>query len=402
MFIILPAVIFAALAVCFFSFLSTVLTSVSEEDIENLRDRNEKVDSFFKKLNTDISPVASLKNWHHAALMVMGVLLGTCFINGYKPHDFLLPIISLIFILAADVLFVRISPVSEELFVRLLPIILAFYRIMLPFQFALLWIVRIVPKRLERKMTEDDLINIVERASEDGVLEKKERDMIQNVVRLSETEASEIMIPRLDVIAVEKSSSVCDLAELSLKHGFSRFPVYEGSIDNIKGIVHMRDLIEPLRAGRDVDIQSLARPPLFIPENKKNYDIMIEMQRSKTAMAVVVDEYGGTEGIITIEDVLEEIVGDIFDEYDKDNESVKKQPDGSFLVAGKTSIEELNEVLDIELSNEEVDSIGGYVYAKTGHIPKEGESLEADGMKITVAKVIRRRITLLKIELQKK
>lgn len=395
-------IVIATASSCLFSFLSNVTRTVPRGYILSLGKRRPGVESFLRRLNSDVSLVSAIEGWRVISILALGAFIGVYCLGLHGSVNCVLPVVSVAIVLVFDAVFVRITPVGEEAFVRCLPLIAFLYGLIYPLNFIFCLAARPFPDRRERKVTEDDLIKMVDKASEDGVLEKKEKEMIRNVVHLSETEASEIMIPRLDVVAVDKDTSIRGLVDVAMDRGFSRIPVYDGTIDNIIGVVHTKDLMASICSGEmDKPLVSFARPPVFIPGSKKNYDIMTEMQQTRTAMAIVVDEYGGTEGIITIEDVVEEIVGDITDEYDKEVELMKRQQDGSALVAGKASIQEVNEFLSVSISDDEVDSIGGYVYAKTGHIPKEGEVIESDGMRITVEKVLRRRITLLRIELLK-
>lgn len=374
-----------------------------------LRDENKRVERFFKWLDSDVSIVSAFNMWHSTALIAFGIFtcLYTLPLNfhsnpTFASFNFIFSAASLILILMTDIIFVKSTPASESLLLRLMPLYAFFYRAAYPFvllgNFVLKPFFR--SKKQPASMTEDDLLMIVEEASEQGVLEKEEKEMINNVFQLSDTMASEIMIPRLDVVAVEKDTPLKEVLNVAMKHGHSRLPVYDESVDRVVGIIHTKDLIAPLFSqNMKQPLSMLMRPPMVIPRNKKIDEMLRDMQSQKTAMAIVIDEYGGTDGIVTMEDIVEEIVGDITDEYDKITQIITKIDDKTFMAAGRASIEEINDALGISIENRDFETISGYVYELAGHIPAEGEIFEDNGIKIFVEKVLRHRITLLKIEI---
>ena len=382
---------------------SVLLYNLQIININNLPKEDKKIETFLKQFNSWISLKNSIRVWLLFALVTYGFLVGTYCNQAPNLKTIAIILLSSIFILLIlNGIALKIFRFSVELFHFTIPFYKYAYYLAFPFNYIFSLLAGLKEKK-DEKITEDDLIQIVDKASKDGVLEKKEKEMINNVVLLADTTASEIMIPRLDVIAIEKKESLKSALSLAMDKGFSRLPVYDESIDNVIGIIHTKDLMKPLSENTlNRPLMDFVRPPVLFPENKKIDEILVDMQRKKVAMAIIVDEYGGTEGILTLEDVLEEIVGDINDEYDDVvSEPIKKISDNNYIVSGTATIYEVNEALSVNLSeDEDFDTISGYVYDKLGHIPIKDEFIQSDGLKITVKKVVRHRITLLLVEKQ--
>lgn len=230
-------------------------------------------------------------------------------------------------------------------------------------------------------------------------MEDDEREMIRGVIGLVETTAREIMKPRIDLGAVSTSATLSDVLDLIVEKGFSRIPLYEDSIDNIIGIVYAKDLLRYARTeGAPPALRDIARPPYFIPESKKVDDLLSELRANKIHIAIVVDEYGGTAGIVTTEDILEEIVGEIEDEYDTADPQIERVTDSELLLDGRVSVDEVNELLHTELNNEDVDTVGGFVANHLGKMPITGDEVRVDGVVIRVLDVQGNRIKRLRIE----
>ena len=247
-------------------------------------------------------------------------------------------------------------------------------------------------------LTEEELKMLVEAGEEEGVLEEEEKEMIHSIFEFTDTVVRKVMVPRTDIRAVEVNSNIDELLDVIMKAGHSRIPVYEESIDNIAGVVHAKDLLRALHEnGREVTIRELMRPPYVIPENKKVDELLAEFKRSKVQMAIVVDEYGGTAGLVTIEDLLEEIVGDIMDEYDVEGPLVEIIDENTMVVDARTPIDEINEQMDLTLPEEEFDTIGGLVFGLLGRQPEQGETIEYGVLDLVVEKTDGRRIEKVKI-----
>lgn len=249
---------------------------------------------------------------------------------------------------------------------------------------------------------EEEIRFAVKKGEESGFLEKEERDMIQSIIGFGDTIAREIMVPRIDMICIPSNSNISDYLNIQVKYGISRIPVFENSIDNITGVAYAKDVLRFLKEGKnDEKIDSILRIPLFVPSTKKIDDLFQEMQKDKISLAIVVDEYGGTDGLITMQDILEEIVGKLHDEHDIVSVSeIKKQDDGSYLINAKMIIEDINDALDLNIPVENFETIAGYVYAMLERVPKIGDKIERDNYVIKVEKTFRQRI--LEVKLVKK
>ncbi|HEY9787751.1 MAG TPA: hemolysin family protein [Candidatus Obscuribacterales bacterium] len=246
--------------------------------------------------------------------------------------------------------------------------------------------------------SEEELKMLVTESHEKGVLEPEEEEMLHSVFDFSETTAGEIMTPRTDLIGVTGTATVKEFVDIAMKHGFSRLPVYEDNLDNIFGLVHIRDCLRALVDHKETThVGELARKVLVIPENKNLGDLLPEFQKSKTHMAIVVDEYGATRGIVTLEDLLEELVGDIADEYDIVKEYVQVQPDGSFIIDGKLDLEEANERFGLNIEDEEFNTLGGHVFGMLGREPEQGDEVKTDDFTLRIEESDRHRIIKLRL-----
>ncbi|MDR1490148.1 MAG: hemolysin family protein [Desulfovibrio sp.] len=214
-------------------------------------------------------------------------------------------------------------------------------------------------------------------ADKDGELDKEERSMLLSVLRLDEVQVQDIMTPRTDIACMPDSESIRDLAELIVSTGHSRIPIFSESRDNIIGIVHAKDLLEDLTKPDDQKRRpsEIMRDPFFVPETKNALDLLHEFRSRKVHLAIILDEYGGTAGLVTIEDVLEQIVGEIEDEHDVPHEEeINRQSDGSYLINGRTYLDDLNENLGLGVKSDAVDTLGGYLTHLAGHVPVAGET----------------------------
>jgi CBS domain containing-hemolysin-like protein len=238
------------------------------------------------------------------------------------------------------------------------------------------------------------LMSIFEAGAEDGVLEEDEREMLHGVIEFGDIPVREVMVPRMDMVCSEVSKGIDHVMTLIEENGFSRIPVYEGKVDNIIGMVYAKDLLLAMcRQDQTRDVRELMRPAYFVPESKKIDELLREFKRQKTHIAMVVDEYGGTAGLVTLEDVLEEIVGEIQDEYDKDEEpSYEALGASKARVSGRMSLRELGDLLDLELPSDDFDTLGGFIYHLAGKVPSEGEELAWNGLVLRVERVRGRRI----------
>jgi putative hemolysin len=229
-----------------------------------------------------------------------------------------------------------------------------------------------------------DLDALTAVSESEEILEEEERDMIHGIFELESTVAREVMTPRTDMVYLDVAIELNDVLATVVEKGHSRIPVYEDNIDNIVGILHVKDLLKCwYEEKRDVKLADLLRPPLLIPETKRIDDLLQEFRAERTHMAIVLDEYGGTAGLVTIEDVIEEIVGEIQDEYDQEDLLIEDLEDGSYRLDARTPIDEVNNLLSIILPSEDTDSIGGFIVNYLGRVPEIGESFLYDGVRVS-------------------
>ena len=243
-------------------------------------------------------------------------------------------------------------------------------------------------------VTEEAIMTLVDAGEEGGAIEEEEKAMIYSIFRLGDTLARELMIPRMDILAFDASTPLEEAADALLEAGHSRAPVYSGTIDNVVGLLYAKDLLAALRGVSPVKtVGDLARDAYYVPEAKKVDDLLEEIQAKRVHMAIVVDEYGGTAGLVTIEDIVEEIVGEIRDEYDATEEPLfQRHPDGSTTFSGRIALDDVEKILGVELPKEANDSLGGLVYSRLGRVPAPGEAVEAGRLRLVVEQVSGRRI----------
>ncbi len=243
-------------------------------------------------------------------------------------------------------------------------------------------------------VTEDELKSLVDAGQEEGVFELVERKMIYSIFELGETLAREIMVPRIDMLALDVVTPMQDAVDAFLESGYSRAPVFEETVDNTLGLLYAKDLLRAWREGGEKEsLKELLRPAYFVPEAKKVDELLAEMQVRRIHMAVIVDEYGGVAGLVTLEDIVEEIFGEIQDEYDQGEEDpYKKLSDGSYIFLGRIDLDDFNEIMGSGLPSDEADTLGGYIYSQLGRVPIAGEKVQKDNLLLTVEQVSARRI----------
>jgi putative hemolysin len=247
-------------------------------------------------------------------------------------------------------------------------------------------------------ITEEEIKTMVDAGEETGIIEEDEKEMIYSIFELGETMAREVMVPRIDIVAVESKTPVQQALDLILEKGHSRIPVYEETIDNIIGLLYAKDLLGQLRDGdATVALRDILRPAYFIPETKKADELLQDLQQRKVHIAIVVDEYGGTAGLVTIEDLVEEIIGEIQDEYDAEEPFIEVVSDDEFIFNARVDLDDVNKLMNVELPSERCDTLGGFIYSQLGKVPKVGDEILFDGIKIAVLSVVGRRIKKVKV-----
>ncbi|MCW8860324.1 MAG: hemolysin family protein [Deltaproteobacteria bacterium] len=260
-------------------------------------------------------------------------------------------------------------------------------------------------KRLARRFSsrlqansEEELQELIDASEQQGIINEHEGDMLQSILELDETILREIMVPRTAMVCADADAPFSQILSTILKSGHSRIPVYKGNVDNIIGLVYAKDLLRYWgRPLDDIPLAEVLRPPYLVPESKQVSVLLKELRESRVHIAIVIDEYGGTSGLVTIEDVIEEIVGDIQDEYDREEEWLVAQPDGSVLVDGRLNVEEFEEYFDVEVAREKFDTVGGYVVEQFGRVPVVGEQVKVGDFDMLIEQGDQRAIRQLRI-----
>jgi len=255
------------------------------------------------------------------------------------------------------------------------------------------------PNADEEYVTEEEIRMLVDVGEEKGTIHVSEKEMINNIFEFDNKIVSDIMTHRTEIAGIPITASLKDVFDLIRETKFTRFPVYEDNIDNIVGILNVKDLLQLLEIyDQDFDLKQIIRQPYFVPESKKTDELFKDLQSTKTHLAVAIDEYGGTAGIVTIEDLLEEIVGNIFDEFDEEEKEFEKLDENTYLINGVISLERVKELLDVDLPIDDYETLSGFLIGQLGRIPKEGESpiIEFDGIVFKVEEVVEKRIARVK------
>lgn len=288
--------------------------------------------------------------------------------------------------------FARIwSPVLFVLLFIELPIILLVERLVFLLE---------KPEDYLEKVGAEHLDVWIEQPEDNGELEEEELEMIRSIFEFGDTTVREIMTPRIDLQALEAGTPGVEVLDFLALSPFSRFPVYEKTLDVIVGILHIKDLLKFMREGNlsDLDLRRITRDPHFVPETKRLDDLLREIREHRAQMVIVIDEHGGVSGIVTIEDLLEEIVGEIQDEYDDEGEDLVALDEGGYIVRSRMPIEEFNEALGTSIEGEDFDTVGGLAFARFGRVPEKGDYFQYDGWQFTILSISRNRIGILKVE----
>ncbi len=246
------------------------------------------------------------------------------------------------------------------------------------------------------RVTEEEIMTLIDAGHTGGTIEEDEKEMIYSVLQLDQTHVSEVMVPRIDVVAVDNTTSLEEAADLFVASGYSRIPVYEATIDSVKGLLYAKDLLA--KRDESTTIIDLMRSAYFVPESKRADELLKEMKTQNVHVAIVVDEYGGTAGLVTIEDIIEEIIGDIRDEYDIHEEAEYEQlgPD-EFTIDASMDLDDFNALLECDLPTDDADTVGGFIYSHFGRVPVVDDVVEVDGLTIWVRRVEGRRIRKLRV-----
>ena len=253
-------------------------------------------------------------------------------------------------------------------------------------------------KEMEQSRLEEEIQSIIDEGEERGLIDEKSGEMIQSILEFRDTVAREVMIPRTEIVAVPSDAPIADIIEQVNRHGYTRMPVYEGSVDNIIGILNVKDLIRLWsRPVGEADLKPLLRKPYFIPETKNMHLLLHELKDQRQHMAIVIDEYGGTAGLVTLEDLIEEIVGEIRDEHDAEEADYVELPDGSILVDSRVEIEKLEERFGVSIPEGNYETLAGFILSQIRKIPIAGDIVRHGELEMTVATADERSIKKVKI-----
>jgi len=287
--------------------------------------------------------------------------------------------------------------VAEEIVKDVIAISHFFYYLFWPLLFPVRWTMQKVEREREasdeeEEVTDEELQAYIDVGEEEGILEEDDAKLVQSIVDFGDRIAREVMTPRVEVQGFDVSGSVDDLAALFNESKYSRIPVFEGNIDRIVGIVHVKDLFDAILKGTNTTVTELARPAYFVSGTKKVSALLREFQIEHLHLGGVVDEYGGTAGVVSIEDLVEEIVGEIADEHEEDEESVAEIEEGVFLVNGMTRVETIEEMFDVDLEEEGFETVAGLIFTEMSRVPRAGESISKNGLTFEVERADRKRI----------
>jgi CBS domain containing-hemolysin-like protein len=256
----------------------------------------------------------------------------------------------------------------------------------------------------KKRVTEAEIQEMMDAGEEEGLINEEENAMIRSILALGDSVVREIMLPRMEMACVSIEAEVSEVLQAIIACGHSRLPVFEGTIDNIIGIIYAKDLLKYWGArDAEIELRKLIRPPYFVPETKNLEELLHDFKKRRVHMAIVIDEYGGTSGLVTIEDLLEQIVGDIQDEYDLEEERLTVEPDGAIVADGRLPVEEIEEHFKVVVERDKFETVGGLIFHLTGRIPCAGEVVESDTLRLTVLEADERRINrvrIVRLELQ--
>lgn len=398
----------------FFSSSETAITSIPIAKIHQLKEEDEESAEILKnmkrKTNDIIASILIGNNIvNTAATAVLTELIVERFVS--KNSTLIATIIMTLLILVIGEItpksFATQNPVKVAVKVaKPLELLATLFR---PILFILTKTTNIIIKLLGGEIvtnnpfvTEEEIRSLVDVGEEEGTIRHQEKEMIKGIFEINDIDVSEVMVPRIDVIAISEEANLREALDLIITYGHSRIPVYKDTIDNIVGILYAKDML-PFASFKDQrfnekGITELMRPAYYVPETKKVNQLLKELQQQKIHIAIVLDEYGGTEGLVTIEDILEEIVGDILDEYDNEVDLIEKIDDNVFLVKADVSLEEINEIFSTNLPGEDFDSLGGFIFSTLGRVPVQGDIVIYEGLQMTVIELDNRRIVTVEVK----
>ena len=405
----LIVIIVGVIGSAFFSSSETALTSLNVFKIRQMEENGVENSSLVRKLTDDIGKVLTTILIGNNIVNIATTTVATIFFTDlFGPSG---AIISTIVLTLTILIFGEVTPKniasssSEKVALKVAKPIKFFDFILKPMSFFLQAITNFLTRLLIGEnakkgdlVTEEDLKTIVDVSEEQGVINDQESEIINNVFEFGDSDVEDIMTARTNMEAIAVDMEDRELKDFLKNCKHSRIPVYGKSIDNIIGILHMKDIVDFIAEDKALNIEEMIRPAFYVYDNMHIFDLFKSMRGENVSLAIVIDEYGGTSGIVTIEDIVEELVGEIEDEYDTHLESILKINDKEYLVNPSIHINDFNDYFDTDLAQIKNDSIGGFLIDKIGRIPKLGDSIEEEGIKITVVQINRYKLEMLKVE----
>ncbi|MEG0215317.1 MAG: hemolysin family protein [Hungatella sp.] len=394
----------------FFSSSETALTTVNRIRIRNLAEAGEPKAIILTKVIENQGKMLSAILIGNNVVNISASSIATTLaisIGGNQMVGVATGILTLLILVFGEITPKTLSTLSaENISLNCAKIIYVFMILLTPVIFvvnhlsgAVLFLLHIDPNQKKEAITEDELRTIVEVSHEEGVIESEEKKMINNVFDFGDSLAKDIMVPRIDMSFVDVDATYDELIDIFREEKYTRIPVYQDSTDNVIGIINMKDLLL-IEKHDDFHIRNFLRQPLYTYEFKKTAELMVEMRQTFNNIVIVLDEYGATAGLITLEDMLEEIVGEIRDEYDEDEEqSLVEVAPGEYLVEASMKLDDLNDVMGLSLESEDYDSLGGLVIGVLDHLPDAGEEVTCEGIRLVVEKVDKNRIDRIRMYL---
>lgn len=403
------ALIILVMLSAFFSSAETALTTVNKIRIRNLVDEKVKNAALVAKLNEDPNRLLSTILIGNNIVNISASALMTTFVTnrfGSVAVGIGTGILTLVVLICGEIVPKTIATIhAEKISLRYAKVIYLLTRLLTPVIAVLnvvsggfMKLIHMDAKRPGIQITEDELLTLVEVSHEEGVIETEERQMITNVVDFGDSLAKDVMVPRMEMITVPDDISYHELVAMFEEDKYSRLPVYNETVDNVIGIVNLKDIFFYQGNKEEFKVTDMIREAYFTYEFKKTSELLIEMRQARYPMAIVLDEYGATAGLITLEDLIEEIVGEIRDEYDGDEEDdIQEIGEHEYMVLGTTKLDDFNEFFGVNLSSDDYDSIAGHVIGLLEHIPEEGESIADGRITFTVKVVDKNRIDKLHV-----
>jgi putative hemolysin len=398
--LLLVTLVMAALAAS----AETALTSISRIRLRKLVEEGEARAAIIQRLHGEPNDYLTAILTANTTAIIISATAAGLIANNHGQGAFLPQLVvslldALVVLIVAEITAKSLALSNMRYALWVAPVVMGITTVLRPLLRAMSGFARLMAAGTRRSqikgpfVTEEELKMLVTVGEEEGIIEEEEREMIHGIIEIGDMNVRDVMIPRIDIVAVEVRRPVSEIVDLILRHGHTRIPVYEETIDNVIGVAYAKDLLRYRAERRDGDLRSVLRSPYKIPENKNLSEFLHEARVNRVHMAIVIDEFGQTAGLVTIEDVIEEIVGPIRDEYDAmEEDEVQFLAPNEAVLDARVSLSDARELLGLPLEAEDVDSLGGFIYGHLGSIPRPGEVIEVSGVVLTVVNVRGQRI----------